>query len=219
MIESIQDTKLQGQEEAGLILGQKLKEHEKTDAVVIGIPHSGVCVAATVAKYLSLPLEVIPCQRLKHPANDRKNLGSVGITEVFLYDNTGCVPQDFVAHQIAMLKIANMAEQSFYHENNPQLPLKYKTVIIVDDLLKSSEVMLACINEIKKQKPLRIIVAVPIVSAEAARIVSAEVDDTIFLRMEQEVGHARNYFANYTRIDKDQVKKLLDGSKKMSCSD
>lgn len=209
MMASIPDM-LQSREEAGQILGQKLQEYEKTNAVVIGIPHSGVCVAASIAKRLSLPLEVMPCQRIKHPADDSKNLGSVSLTEVFLCDNTDRVPQDFVAHQIAMLKIANSAEQNFYHEKISQLPLKYKTVIIADDLLESSEAMLACIHEIKKEKPLKIIVAIPVVSAEAARAIGAEVDDTVFLKMEQEVGHAKNYFVDYSRITKDQVKKLLD---------
>jgi len=212
-MESIQDTLLQSREEAGLILGQKLQEYGKTSSVVIGIPHSGVCVAASVAKYLSLPLEVMPCQRIKHPADDRKNLGSVSLTEVFLYDNSDCVPQDFIAHQIATLKTINSEEQDFYHENNSRLPLRYKTVILVDDILKSSEVMLACIHEIKKQKPLKIIVAVPVVDAEAARIVSAEVEETVFIKIEQEVGHAKQYFIDYGRINKDQVKKLLVLSK------
>lgn len=214
MVEYAQETLLQSREEAGLILGRKLRQYEKTNTVVVGIPHSGVCVAAAIAKYLSLPLEVMPSQRIKHPANDNKNLGSVSLTEVFLYDNIGQVPQDFVARQIVSLKNANSSEHKFYHENNSQQILKYKTVILVDDLLKSSEVMLACIREIKRQNPLKIVVAVPVVSAEAARTVSAEVDETVFLRMELEVGHARHYFANYNRIDRDQVKRLLDISNK-----
>lgn len=210
MTDYIQDTLLQSREEAGLILGRKLQEYEKTNTVVIGIPRSGVCVAAAIAKSLSLPLEVMPCQRIKHPASDNKNLGSVSLTEVFLYDNTDQVPQDFVAHQIALLKHANSAEHKFYHQNNSQQTLKYKTVILVDDLLKSSEVMLACIREIKKQNPLKIVVAVPVVSAEAARAVSAEADQTIFLKMEPEVEHAKHYFVEHGRINKEQVKKLLD---------
>lgn len=213
MTEYIQDTLLQSREEAGQILGRKLHEYEKTNTVVIGIPCGGVCVAAAIAKCLSLPLEVMPSQRIKHPANDNKNLGSVSLTEVFLYDDTDQVPQDFVARQIASLKNANSNEQKFYHANSTQQTLKYKTVILVDDLLKSSEVMLACIHEVKKQKPLKIVVAVPVVSAEAARIVGAEVDNMLFLRMEQEIGHAKQYFVNYNRITKDEVKNLLDKSK------
>ena len=214
MTEYVQDTLLHSREEAGLILGRKLHEYENTNSVVIGIPHSGVCVAAAIAKYLSLPLEVMPSQRIKHPANSNKNLGSVSLTEVFLHDNTDQVPLDFVAHQIASLKNNNSIEQQFYHSDNSQQELKYKTVILADDLLHSSEVMLACIHEIKKQKPLKLVVAVPVANAEAARIVRAEVDDAVFLRIEKEVGPAKRYFTNYQKIDRDQVKKLLDISNK-----
>jgi predicted phosphoribosyltransferase len=214
MTEYIHDTLLQSREEAGLLLGMKLREYENTNAVVIGIPNSGVCVAAAIAKCISLPLEVIPGRRIKHPANDNRNLGSVSLTEVFLHDNAVQVPQEFVARQILSLKNANSIEHQFYHDGFSQQSLKYKTVILVDDLLRSSEVMLACVHEIKKQKPMKIVVAVPVVSAEAARIVGNEVDDTIFLRMEQEIGEAKHNFKNYHRIDRDQVKRLLDASQK-----
>ncbi|MBI1767186.1 MAG: hypothetical protein HYR67_02285 [Bacteroidetes bacterium] len=214
MTESIQDTLLQNREEAGLILGRKLKEYEKTNAVVIGIPRSGVIVAAAIANYLTLPLEIMPCQRIKHPANDNKNLGSVSLTEAFLPDCIECIPRDFVAHQIAFSKNANLFEYNFYHRDRPPLPFKYKTLIVVDDLLISGETMLACLQEIKKQNPLKIIVAVPIVSAKAAQMVRAEVDDMLFLKMEPEVGSAKEYFIEWERIDRNKVKKLLDASKK-----
>lgn len=213
MTESIPNTLLQSREEAGMILGKKLKEYEKTDAVVIGIPHSGVCVAAAIASYLSLPLEVVPCKRIKHPANESKNLGSVSLTEVFLPDCCDAIPQDFITHQIALLKNVNLFEQNFYHNNGPQKSLKYKTVIVVDDLLKSGETMLACIQEIKKQNPLKIVAAVPIVSGRAVQMVRTEVDDMLFLKMEPEVGSAKDYFMEWERIDRMKVKSLLDASK------
>lgn len=211
-MECIQNTALQNREEAGLILGKKLKAYEKTNSVVIGIPCSGVCVAATIANYLTLPLEVMPCQRIKHPANDNKNLGSVSLTEVFLPNSVEDIPQDFIAHQIVLSKNANLFEYNFYHKDCAPLPLKYKTVIVVDDLLISGETMLVCLQEIKKQNPLKIIVAVPIVSAKAAQMVRAEVDDLLFLKMEAEVGSAKEYFSEWERLDRTKVKKLLDAS-------
>jgi putative phosphoribosyl transferase len=209
MLESVQDLVFKNREHAGLLLGHRLIEYEKTNTIVIGIPNSGVRVAAEIAKYLSLPLEVLPCKQIRHPADDSKALGSVSLTEVVVPDRNGQIPQGFVAHQIAMLKKVNASEYSFYYDGHRPLPLKYKTVIVVDDLLRSSEAMLASIREIKKQTPLKIIAAIPIVSAGAARQISAEVDDLLFLRMENEIGPATNYFHDSRKIDRNDVKRLL----------
>jgi predicted phosphoribosyltransferase len=217
MVHSIQNTLLQSREEAGLILGSKLKEYKNTNAVVVGIPCSGVSVAAAMANYLSLPLDVMTCRRIKHPANENKNLGSVCLTEVYIpycNGNNDSIPQDFIAHQVALLKHANLFEYNFYHDRNLPISLRYKTVIVVDDMLRSGETILVCLHEIRKQKPLKIIVAVPIVGAEAARMVSAEVDDTVFLKMEHEVAPTKNYFMDYHKMDKHQVKGLLEMAKK-----
>jgi predicted phosphoribosyltransferase len=114
-----------------------------------------------------------------------------------------------VAHQIAMLRRVNESEHNFYYDGHHALSLKYKMVIVVDDLLQSSEVMLACVREIKKQMPLKIIAAVPIVRAAAARLISAEVDELLFLRMENDIEPVKNYFNDSKRIDRTQVKSLL----------
>lgn len=209
MMASIQDLVMQDREHAGFILGQRLKQYEKENAIVVGIPNNGVSVAAEIAKALSLPLEVLPCQSIKHPANESKQLGSVSLTEVVLPDHNDSIPQDFVAHQIALLKRVNASAQEFFYEGHDRPTIKYKNVILVDDLLKYSEVMLACVREIKKQQPLKIIAAVPIVCAAAARVISAEVDDLLFLRMENEIGAAENYFADVKGIDRYDVRFLL----------
>lgn len=212
MIESAEIAILPNREQAGLILAQKLKGFKEPNAIVVGIPNSGVAVAAAVAGYLSLPLEVIPCQRIKHPADESKNLGSVGLTEVFFLDGPGQIPQDFIAHQVNQIKRANGSINNFYHTTSRPLTFKYKTVIVVDDLLKSSCALMACLLEIKKQMPMKIVVAIPVVSVKAANEIKAEVDDLVFIKMERDIGTSRNYFSDWQRLDQSSARKLFDDS-------
>src|SRR5690349_8400541 len=101
MIDAIHDTVLENRVRAGLSLAKKLTTYEKTNSIVIGIPHGGMVVAAAIASDLHLPLEVLPCRRIKHPADSNKNVGAVCLTEVFMHDSYDCIPQDLIAHQIA----------------------------------------------------------------------------------------------------------------------
>lgn len=200
---------LQNREEAGRLLAEKLTDYKNTNAIVIGIPHGGVCVASVISKALSLPLKVLPCLKVKHPSDHEKNIGSVSINNVCIHDCAYDIPQDYIYHQVALLKNVLQQEYSFYYGENELASLLYKTVIVVDDVLAHSDTMLACLKEIKKQQPLKLIVAVPVVSAEAARIVQAEVDNIIFLKMVPEVRSGKYYFADFPKIDNDKVKELL----------
>jgi orotate phosphoribosyltransferase-like protein len=62
------DTRLQNRTEAGVLLSRKLAAYKNSDAVVVGIPHGGVCVASAIADILSLSLEVMPCRKIKNSA-------------------------------------------------------------------------------------------------------------------------------------------------------
>ena len=199
-------------EESGIALARKLGGYAGTNSVVIGIPRGGLPVAAALAKQLSLPLDVLPAQRIKHPGNPVDNLGSVCLTEVVLPEDTGGIPQDLVAHQIAILKTRNASDYWFYHEHRNPVSVTGKTVILVDDVLRSGEVILACIHELRKQKPLKVIAAIPFVSTEAARILSSEVDEAHFIRIEHEVGSPKMYFSDSARQAKNDVRKLVEAN-------
>ncbi|HEY0744657.1 MAG TPA: phosphoribosyltransferase family protein [Chryseosolibacter sp.] len=204
----------QNREEAGHQLGQLLAEYRNSNAIVVGIPHGGVSVASVVAAELISPLEVIPCRKIKHPADATKTIGSVSEDEVFIHDCSHTIPQDYVYHQILLLRNAMAAERKKYYGSIKPQSLRYRTVILVDDMLSTSDTILACLRDIKKQNPLKVVVAVPIVAAEAARVVSAEADDLKFIKMESVLDPSHEYFADYPRVDDKKVKQLLYSSRK-----
>lgn len=205
---------MQDREEAGYLLSKKLASFKNTNAIVVGIPHGGVCVASAIADSLSLPLEVMPCRKIKDPGDGSKNIGSVSQDDVFIHDCARTIPQDYISHQIILLRNAISHENRKYYGDDQPASLRYRTVILVDDLLASSDTMMACLRGIKKHIPLKIIVAVPVVSAEAARIVGAEADDMQFLKMEASLASPDEYFADFPKVDDQKVKELLEASRK-----
>lgn len=204
----------QSREEAGLLLSKKLTGLKFTNAVVVGIPRGGVCVAQVIAKELSLPLEVMPCKTIHHPANAKEYIGSVCATDAFIHEEAYRVPQDYIAHQISALQHTLRREQSLYYADAELPSLKYKTVILVDDVMQTSDSILACIRNIRKQQPLKMMVAVPVVSAEAARIIGSEVSEIHFLKMEPHILPGKEYFRHYPAIDNSTVKNILDDFRK-----
>lgn len=192
----------------------KLRRYEKGNAVVVGIPHGGVCVASAIAENLELPLEIMPCRKIRHPTEKAKNIGSVSYTEACIHDCPFDVPQDYIYHQMALLRHAINYQRSFYYEDAEPVSLRYKTVILVDDTLITSDTMIACLREIRKQNPLKIIVAVPVVNTEAARVINEEADDFVFLRMRNDREGLKDHYADFPVIGDEEVRELFKKIKK-----
>jgi putative phosphoribosyl transferase len=209
-------TRLQDREEAGHLLSEKLSAYKNANAVVVGISRGGICVASVIADALFLPLDVILCREIKHPANNNKNIGAVSAAAVFLAESSQTIPQDYIYHQILLLRNAMAHESNVYHGVDNPASLQYKTVILVIDVLRSSETMMACMREIKRQMPLKLIVAVPLVTAEAARVVGAEADNILFLKMEPSIESPRDYFVDFPTITEEKVIELLRSSREKS---
>lgn len=204
---------LQNREQAGRLLAEKLSLYRNEHAVVVGIPYGGICVAAEVARMLDLTLEVAPCRRIKHPTDSKKSIGSVSDEDVFINESYLDIPQDYISHQVPMLQSAIRHERMQYYGDRKPARLLYKTVILVDDVLKCSDSMVACLRSIRRQKPLKVIVAVPVASAEAARVIRQEADEIVFLKIEQAIASGRDHFSEFPKVDGNTVKELLQASR------
>lgn len=204
---------IQDRSQAGKFLSRRLSRYKNSNAVVVGIPHGGVCVAAAIADGLNLPLEVMPCRKIKHPVDKTQNIGSVSSNEAWVHDCPYDVPQDYIYHQMVLIRHAIDYQSKFYYGDIAPIPITGKTVILVDDILQSSDTMMACLRSLRKQNPVQIIVAVPIVSAKAGRMIKAEADDIVFLQMGAEVTSGENYFADFPQIDDNKVREMLTRSR------
>jgi putative phosphoribosyl transferase len=199
--------------EAGYLLSRSLDVYQGSNSVVVGIPRGGVEVASVIAEELHLPLEVMPCRTILNPADNRKNIGSVSEDEVYIHDCEHTIPQDYICHQITKLRRIIAAENRKYRGNGEPAPLTNRSVILVDDVLTCSDTMITCLRSIRKQNPLRIIVAVAVISMEAAIVIDAEADEVIYLKMETFPESPGAYFVNFPRVDDADVKELLEVSK------
>lgn len=203
------DKRLGSREEAGRSLSKRLRSYMNTDAIVVGIPSGGFRVASEIARKLSLTLAALPCRKIMHPANSRKIIGAISTSDVILCPCSDTVPQDYIYHQIGLLRNAIQHDCDRYYGDNFVSPFFDKTIILVDDVLQSAHGILACIETLKRDKPLKIIVAVPVVTAEAAGIVRAEADDIVFLQEDTVIDSPQDCFSDARKADPDEIDELI----------
>ncbi len=209
----VSNTLLQDRQEAGHLLSKALTAFKNSNAVVVGIPHGGVCVASVIATQLSLPLEAMPCRKIKHPAKNNQYIGSVSEDEVYIHDCSRTIPQDYIHHQIVLARNIIIHETEMFNGGRQRADVRSRPVILVDDVLIFSDTMMACLRSLRKQNPLKIVVAVAVASAEAAHMVSLQADEVQYLRLEGSPSPAREYFVDFTRVDERKVRNLLEASR------
>lgn len=199
--------------EAGVRLGWKILMHDLKDAVVVGIPAGGVVVAAAASEVLNLPLEVLPCREVFAPGDNSRSIGSICENASVFHDQYHDTPQSITYFQTVRLRNEIDFENRFYYGDNVVRDFRYKTVILVTDMLSSADAILACIEGVRKHKPLKIIVAVPLVEAEAARVVNALCDEFIFLKMQSREFRPADFYEKLESVDDWKVRELLLASK------
>lgn len=207
MLTGIDNIVLHDRTTAAQALGEKLLAYRNTNAVLVAIPCGGVPIAYHLAAFLNLPMEVIPCKKIKHPAHHHKTIGSVSLDEVDMHEECRDLPQDYVSHQIALLRYSMDKSNQYFHRDVKSLSLKGRPVIVIDDILLSGDTMLSCLRSIKKQKPERIIVAVPFATPQAMRKIGAEVDELIYLQ--KETDRADTYYHEWKQVTEEEVHHLF----------
>lgn len=202
------DAIFQNRKHAALLLGERLMDYENSDAIVVAVPGGGIHIGYHLAQRLHLPLEVIPCKKIKHPA-DNRTIGAISIDSVVLHEEDNTIPQDYVYHQIQLLQHVIRGQIGKFNKEHVQPSLRGRTIIIADDLLITGDTMLATIRTIRKQDPERIIVAIPNVTPEATRSIADEIDEIIYLTIEPNNPVAENLYAEFPEVSDEEVFSLL----------
>jgi predicted phosphoribosyltransferase len=163
---------------AGEKLARELKALLLQGPFVLAIPRGGVPVGAAVARALGCPFDVIPLIKIPIPWSPEAGYG------VVVMDGTITLNQSLVNRLELSDRELEMAEsmaaqevkrrEQTYRQGRPFPELEGKSVIITDDGLASGYSMLAATAFVKKRNPRVLIVAVPVASEMAHKLVAAE---------------------------------------------
>jgi putative phosphoribosyl transferase len=173
--------------EAGRLLAKKLIKYIDTDSIVLGIPSGGVPIASEIAYALNLPMDLIIVRKIQIPYNPEAGFGAMGPDgDIILNErllNQLKLTEDQIKTQIKKTKDVIEKRNQLFREGRPFPLLKKKIVIVTDDGLASGYTMLAAVKFIKRNSPMKIIVAVPTGSQRTIDFILPEVDELICLNV------------------------------------
>lgn len=175
----------QDRNDAGRRLAEALLEYRDKDPIVLGIPKGGVPVGFEVASRLGAPFDVIIPRKIPIPWNPEVGIGAITsdgtmVLNSRMIEGLG-LQQDEIEQAAEEVRREVDRRTVEYRGDRPFPDVEGRPVILVDDGLASGYTMLAAIESIRKHKPSDIIVAVPVASIGAVRLVKPKVNVLVAL--------------------------------------
>lgn len=202
--------------DAGRQLAAKLSKYKGSkDAVVLGIPRGGVEVAYAIAKELGVKLEIAVAKKIPFPGNPELAVGAVAFGGVVSMEESFAFSQgagkEYIESEVKRLTAEIRRRYSAYNADFPEV--KNKITVVVDDGMATGHTVLAAVRAVKKGKPGKIIVAVPVSSAQAADLVRAEADELICIDTPDFFMAVGEFYRNFPQLTDEEVIDYIKKSK------
>ena len=203
--------------EAGRALAHKLESYRgQEDVLVLALPRGGVPIAFEVSRAIEAPLDIYLVRKLGVPGHEELAIGAIasGGVRVLNHDvvyMTGIDEQGIDAIAEREQKEIERRERT-YRDGRPAAEIAGKTIILIDDGLATGATMLAAARAIRKQRPAKLVVAVPVSSPEVCDYFRKEVDEIVCAEMPTPFQAVGLWYDDFTQTSDEEVRELLDRS-------
>jgi len=194
------------------MLAEKLEKYRGSDAVVLALPRGGVVVGREIADALRLPLDIVVTRKIGHLDNPEYAICAVDQMGTLLCNEAErkLVGEKWFQEEVEKEKEEAARRTELYRGGRTPLTLGGKAAIITDDGIATGLTIRLAVQAIKKQKPERIVVAVPVAPGEVVRELKKEADELIVLLPPSEfMGAVGAHYQEFEQVDDETVIQLL----------
>ncbi|MGW0779660.1 phosphoribosyltransferase family protein [Streptomyces sp. NPDC002913] len=199
--------------DAGRRLAAALRHLERRDPVVLGLPRGGVPVAYEVAQALGAPLDVIVVRKLGVPYHPELGFGAIGeggvrVISDEIVRHAGVREKDLAA--VERTEEAELVRRAgAYRKGRPRLPLRGRSVIVVDDGIATGATARAACRVVKAQGAAHVVLAVPVASPDVVARLREDVDEVVCLSTPSLFSAVGEWYRDFSQTSDEEVVGLL----------
>ena len=201
------------------MLAEELADVRDQAPIVFGIPRGGVVVADEVATGLGCPLDVLVVRKLGYPGHEEAGFGAVGedgvtVPEVLAHMRPEDPGYDVVQATLEAKRGEVEERVALYRKGRPRRSARDATALVVDDGIATGYTFAAGLAIAQRDRPSRLIAAVPVAAAEGAELASRYCDEVRLLRP-VESGRffaVSLHYETFGQVSDEEVEDLLVGS-------
>ena len=204
-----QDRTDAGQELAKMLTAYK----DRPDVMVLALPRGGVPVAFEVAQALNAPLDVFLVRKLGVPGHEELAMGAIASGGVRVLNEdvvqTLGIPDEMIDAITARERQELERRERLYRDDRPALDAQGRIVILIDDGLATGSTMRAAAAAMRRHRPSRVVVAVPVGAAYTCDELSNEVDEVICAETPEPFYAISLWYRDFTQTTDEGVREFL----------
>jgi predicted phosphoribosyltransferase len=168
-----------------------------------------VPVAYAVAKELDFPIEVVLTKKIGHPFNKEYAIGAASLTDYFI-ELPENISQEYIQQELQRIRIRLKEMYKKFMGDQDPANIEGKTVIVIDYGIATGNTILSTIHVLRKSKPGKIVIGVPVASQSAVRNLSKEVDDVVTVMIPEAFYGVGAFYEDFTQVSDEDVMFYLD---------
>ena len=201
--------------DAGLQLASRLATYAgRDDLLVLGLPRGGVPVAFEIAMALDVPLDVFIVRKLGLPGHEEFGIGAIASGDVRVVDDavlrTYDVDPEALERITARERLELERREQLYRDDRPFPAIEDRVVILVDDGLATGSTMRAAIAALRRKRPSRIVVAVPVGARETCAAMTQLVEEVLCLETPDPFYAVGLWYEDFEQTGDAEVHELLE---------
>jgi putative phosphoribosyl transferase len=173
-----------------------------------------VPVGFQVARALHAEMDVFLVRKLGVPGEEELAMGAIASGGVRVLNQELIdylrLSQDTLAHVTAREQRILESRELLYREGRAPLPVRNRTVVLVDDGLATGASMLAAARALRPSGARQVIVAVPVAARETRDELRHEVDRVLCVATPHPFGAVGIWYENFSQVTDEEVRMLLE---------
>jgi predicted phosphoribosyltransferase len=208
--------RFQDRRQAGRQLARALATYAgRPDVLVLALPRGGVPVAYEVALALDAPLDVFLVRKLGVPGHEELAFGALASgVRVLNEEVVQClgIPPRVIARVTAAEREELRRRRRAYRGQRRPPRVRGQIVILVDDGVATGASMRAALSVLRRARPARIVVAVPVAAPGACAAFGAEVEEVICAWTPDPFHTVGHWYEDFAPPSDAEVCELLGGT-------
>ena len=202
---------------AGRVLAGKLEQYRgRAGLLVLALPRGGVAVGFEVARELQAPLDIFVVRKLGVPGYEEYAMGAIasGGVKVLKPMPGLAVRPEAIAAVIEREQAELVRREQLYRKQRRAVPIRGRTVLVVDDGLATGSTMQAAVLAIRQQHPLHLAVAVPVGALDSCAALRQQADDVICAETPEPFRAVGLWYLDFPQATDDEVCALLEEARR-----
>jgi len=199
--------------DAGIQLGVACQHLLGEQPTVLGLVRGGIPVAFEVARALGAPLDALGVRKIGMPSQPELALGAVSEEDALFIDPDmqvrAGVTNASVQRFVTEARLALRERMGVIRNAVPVLPVRGRTVVVVDDGIATGATMVAALQCLRSRDVGRIVLATPVAPPEALDRCRGLVDEIVCLLRPESFGAVGYWYDDFSTTTDSEVVRLL----------